>query len=210
MNLRELRRRAVGYLVVTALGGAAWWAVGRGAPMYARLRTAEAHLASLEATTRAARDHAVRSGGAGIEDSIAAARSRFVAVAELVPASVSAESDSDVRRLVAALAERNGVIVRSAAEGQAEHEGTLHSTSIRVSAEGPYHEVRRWLDAVESTRRLVRLRLGTLGARVDSSAVGPHGAAAEAPATVWFEGTFQWFRRDSSALNPDTTRGEVR
>lgn len=207
MNHDDLRRRAVGYLLVAAVAGSAWWAISRAAPLYTQLRATESHLASVEATTRAAREQAVRSGGAGIEDSIAAARARFEDGAALVPSDADGESDADVRRHVATLAERNGVTLRSAEEVQASREGPLLVTSVRISAEGRYHDVGRWLASVESTRRLVRLTGASLSARVDTGAAEPHATPAGAPATVLFEGTFRWFRRDPSSAEQDTTKG---
>lgn len=206
MNHQDLRRRAVGYLVLAALAGAAWWVVSRGAPLFASVRSVEARVAVLEATTRAAREQRVRSGDAGIEDSIAAARSRFDAVAELVPSAGTGESDADMRRLVGALAERNGVVVRSSEEAPAAREGPLLVSTLRISAEGRYHDVGRWLAAVESNRRLVRIGVAALGASPDTNGLVRAGSGSAAPAAgVRFEGTFLWFRRDSAAAAQDST-----
>jgi Tfp pilus assembly protein PilO len=207
VNPHEPQRRAIRYLAFAVAAGTAWWGVSRGAPLYGELRSVRAHAATVQATTRAAREQTVRSGGAGIEDSIAAARTRFEAIAELVPTTGAGAGDSELRRLIAALAERNGVVIRSSEDAPAERDGSLLVSTVRITAEGQYHDVGRWLAAVGATRRLVRLGSATLGAAADTSGGVGEGSLpgpAERSGSVRFEGSFHWYHRDPAAPGQDS------
>ena len=200
MRYDEVKRRTVAYLVLAALGGMMWWAVSAGAPLHRQVTATRTQRSALESTTRQVREHMVRTGGAGIEDSIAAARLRYESLAELVPQVGEGESDADVRRLVTAMADGSGVAVRSAEELPADRQGALLVSSVRFSAEGRYHDVGRWLASVGATRRLIESRGVTL------VAVGDTSAAGEASTRVRFEGVFRWFQQDSATVTTDSTK----
>lgn len=207
MTFEETRRRVVSYAVFAALAGGAWWGLSRGLPRHRVLSELRAHRASVEATTMEARGRTVRGGGRALEDSIAALRARFVETQALVPQLGTGESDADVRRLIAALAERSGVVVRALDEGPGGREGALVVSSARVSATGRYHDVGAWLSMVQAAARLVQVRDVVIAAAADSSSPVRVGGAAPGGAsrvTVVASGSFRWFRQDSSALAGDS------
>jgi Tfp pilus assembly protein PilO len=205
VNHAELRRRAVAYAVFAALAGTGWWSVTRGMPAYRELGALASHRDALEARTRQAREQAVRSGTAALEDSIAAARARQEALRELVPGVGAGESDGDVRRLVGALAEQSRVAVRSTDDALTERQGPLLVSSVRISAEGTYHDLGRWLASVASTRRLVQVRdVAMATATPAAGGPAPAGANDARGDVVVLTATFRWFRQDTTATPPNS------
>lgn len=207
MNLHEIQRKAAGYATVLATAGTAWWGLSRGLPRYREVAALRAHRAAIEATTLKAREETVRSGGTGLEDSIRQARARFDAVHDLVPQVGSGESDGDVRRLIAALADRSGVALRALEDEPGGREGPLLVSSARVTATGKYHDLGGWLSMVESTRRLVQVHGLSMAVAPDSvtGAGGVAGGTGEAPGSVVLQASFRWFRQDSATADRDST-----
>jgi hypothetical protein len=209
MRIDEARRRAVSYAVFLAVAGVAWWGLARGLPRWRELAAVRDHRARIEATTLEARSRTVRSGDRAIEDSISAARSRFAATQALVPDIGAGEGDGDVRRLLAALVEKSGVALRALEEGPGGREGALLVSSARVTAAGRYHDLGSWVSMVEATRRLVQVKDVTMSAAPEPANGGGQtpGAAPQGMEPVILQATVRWFRRDSSAVAQDSTKG---
>lgn len=209
MRIEEARARVVRYAVFLAVAGVAWWGLTRGLPRWRELAAIRGHRARIEATTLDARSRTVRSGDRAMEDSISAARSRFAATQALVPGVGTGEGDGDVRRLLAALAENSGVAVRALEEGPGGREGALLVSSARVTAAGRYHDLGAWVSMVEATRRLVQVKDVTMSAAAEplgGSGANP-GSASRGTETVILQATVRWFRRDSSGVGQDSTKG---
>lgn len=209
MTMDEAKRRALSYAAFLTVAGLAWWGLTRGVPRWRKVEAVRLHRVRVEAMTRDARSQAVRSGGPALEDSIALARARFALVQTLVPEVGTGEGDGDVRRLVAALAERTGVVVRLVEEGPAAREGALFVSSARVSAAGRYHDLGAWISGVEAARRLVQVTDVAIGREADGATHRPDEPAPvlRPEDTVVLQATFRWFRQESPAARQDSTKG---
>jgi Tfp pilus assembly protein PilO len=203
----HIRGRVVRYALLGALLGGAGWGVWGGLPKVRAARSMDAEIGRLERGTLRARDEAVRVGGKAMEDSITAAEARFDALQDRVPGGSAGMTPAEIRQVMAALAEREGVEVRQVEPIAPAREGGFEVGGVRVRLAGAYHALGAWMSGVLSVPRLVQLRGVAMrvepdslraSARVDGSEAAPAPAAPggrEEPGTVVADVSVVWFRQ---------------
>ena len=182
MVFDRVRRGIVRYALLGAVLGGAGWGVFVGLPEVRAAQRMDAEIARLERGTLHARDGAVRMGGKAMEDSIAAATARFEALQDRVPRGDSGMSPAEIRRVMAGLAEREGVVVRQVEPIATAREGAFEVGGVRVRLVGSYHSLGAWMSGLLSIPRLVQLRGVAMRVEPDSLRASARVGGTEAPA----------------------------
>ena len=229
MVFDEVRGRVLRYLLFAAVAGGLGWGIFRATPRWRETERLAAAVARIEGQTLQARDEAIRMGGEAMEDSIAAARVRFEALRDRVPAGREAMGAAEIREVITALAEREGVTIRRDEPLAWTREGAFEVSGLRLRLVSSYHALGAWMTGILSVPRLVEFREISMRVEPDSllaaakveegpssSAPGSLPASGAAPreeaGRVVTELSLVWFREapPESAPPSDTTANRGR